>query len=470
MHKHLKNWDKLSKEQYREKQGAALHRFLKDQVLKYSPLYKELFKSSGLGPDDIRSIDDLSKIPFTFKKDIAPTKEDPSKPRRLILQPDESTYASTIGPGKKLELLSNKLTTGRSFKDQVLDEYLPICFIATTGRTANPTPFVYTSRDMLLFKEAATRIFTVADVHRSRDFALNAFPYAPHLAFWIVYQGGVATGTPMFHTGGGKVFGTEKIVSTIKSVGATIVVGIPGYIYHIMRQAAERGMDYSKVRMVVLGAERVTRGMKRRLKELLESCGAKDPVILSTLGFTEARVAWIECPLRNSTRESSGYHLYPDLEIMEIVNPETGKEVAEGGIGRACLYMPRLARVGCDSISDRGLCPRRNHVEAMPRLRAKRSASEFRYHPSERQGRAEFLESERHAGRFQQLFSDPRARSTVSLNGRWKSQRKISIRSTSTKCMFTWRQNPVWIRESSRRRSGRKCMKRWKSTSGSFIF
>ncbi len=327
------NWDRMDPESMRERQGAMLHRFLKTQVLPFSPYYRELFKRERLTADDIRSLDDLRKLPFTSKRDIAPSAEDPERPRRFILQPDPKTYSSKIGLGKKLGLIRDRLLTGRKLPDLVLDEYLPVKFIATTGRSARPTPFIYTRYDLKLFREAARRLFVLTGIQRDKDTIINIFPYAPHLAFWIVYQAGIEAGAPVFHTGGGKVLGTDKIIAVTQAYRATVLVGIPGYLYHMLRIASERGSDMSTVRMVVLGAERVTVGLKRRLKVLLESMGAKDPVILSTYGFTEARTAWIECPSEDTITESMGYHLYPDIEIIEVVDPETGKAVGEGEAG-----------------------------------------------------------------------------------------------------------------------------------------
>jgi phenylacetate-coenzyme A ligase PaaK-like adenylate-forming protein len=328
-----KNWDRIDWRTAREKQGAILHRFLKTQVLPFSPYYRELFMKEKLTADDIRSVNDLRKIPFTRKADIAPTKDDPAKPRKFILQPDPEKYASSISLGKKLGLMRMKLVTGRDLKDLVLDEYLPIMFIATTGRSAVPTPFVYTRHDFRLFSAAARRLFELTGLRRDKDIVANIFPYAPHLAFWIVSQAGQEAGALVFHTGGGKVMGTEKIIKTVESLRTSFVVGIPGYIYHIFRIASEEGRDFSQVRMVVLGAERVTPGLKRKLVALLESMGAKNPSVLSTYGFTEARTAWIECPSEDTITGSTGYHLYPDLEIFEIVNPDTGEEVPEGESG-----------------------------------------------------------------------------------------------------------------------------------------
>jgi len=332
-----KNWDHLDPATVKKRQGAMLHRFLKNQVLKYSPFYKDLFKRAGISADDIKSLADLRKIPFTGKEDIAPTVEFPDKPRQLVLQPDPETYASTIGPGKKLGLLWEKIKSGRDMRELVLDEYLPTFFIATTGRTANPTPFLYSTRDNSLFKEAARRLFRISGMIRDKDFVINVFPYAPHLAFWIVYQCGIESGLPMFHTGGGKIYGTDRIIPSIEKLKATVLVGIPGYIYHLTRLAAERNADFSNLRLVVLGAERVTKGYKQRLFELLTSLGADNPMILSTYGFTEARCAWLECPVENSLEDSTGYHLYPDLHIFEIIDPVSLEPVGEGESGEIVI-------------------------------------------------------------------------------------------------------------------------------------
>ena len=56
---------------------------------------------------------------------------------------------------------------------------------------------------------------------------------------------------------------------------------------------------------------------------MLNAQGARNVYIFGTYGFTEARTAWAECPTENHL--SSGYHLYPDKEIFEIIDPATGE-------------------------------------------------------------------------------------------------------------------------------------------------
>ena len=320
-------WDNIRKDEMKRIQGAKLSRFIREQLFPFSPYYRKLFERECLRPDDFRTFDDLRKIPFSSKADIAPTADDPARPRQIILQPDPSTIKDHLSLGKKLHLLGCKIR-GMEPAKIITEEYLPIHFIATTGRTANSTPFVYSMRDLERLGEVGRRLYTVAGMNQ-KDVAFNIFPYAPHLAFWVVALGAMRIGVPCFNTGGGKVLGTEKIISTASRMRATVLTGVPGYIYHLLRVAVEMKANLSSVRTIALGAERATAGHKQRMIEMLRELGSPKPVILGTYGFTEARTAWVECP----GERTYGYHLYPDFEIFEIINPETGNPVGEGEEG-----------------------------------------------------------------------------------------------------------------------------------------
>jgi phenylacetate-CoA ligase len=107
----------------------------------------------------------------------------------------------------------------------------------------------------------------------------------------------------------------------------TALVGTPGFVYHLLRTGREKGTDLSHVRTVVLGAEKVPPGLKRKMLDALQACGAGEVRIAGTYGFTEARMAWGECPA--GPDESPGYHLFPDLGVFEVIDPETGRAVGE---------------------------------------------------------------------------------------------------------------------------------------------
>ncbi|MCK5943125.1 MAG: AMP-binding protein, partial [Planctomycetes bacterium] len=169
----------------------------------------------------------------------------------------------------------------------------------------------------------------------------NVFPYAPHLAFWQVFFAGQATGMMALSTGGGKVMGSTGDLRAISRLRADALIGVPGYVYHLLRRAVADGLDLSSIRCVVLGAERVPPGLKDKIVALLAATGAHDVRVFGTYGFTEARMAWAECPTKDNAY--TGYHLYPDLAVFEVVDPETGEVVPDGEDGEL-VFTPLNAR------------------------------------------------------------------------------------------------------------------------------
>ena len=72
-------WHQLPEKIVRQLQAEKLRRYLRDVVLPFSPHYREIFRSLRLSADDIRSVDDLRRLPFTSKSDLLPTSEKPAR-------------------------------------------------------------------------------------------------------------------------------------------------------------------------------------------------------------------------------------------------------------------------------------------------------------------------------------------------------------------------------------------------------
>ena len=324
------NWKTLShmpRREYEELQNRKLRAFLRYQIFPYHPYYKRLFRAKGIDVYDIKTTDDLQKIPFTSKGDIAPTADDPRKYTDFVLQPDETSLKKYAPKTKLFKMLLKGLLRGKdAARHDVVYEYKPVHMHFTTGRTALPTPFLYTSYDMDLFKEGASRLFDVIDVNPDY-IGVSAFPYAPHMAFWLAYHAAMKMMITGLHTGGGKIMGTPNIIRAIERMKANFVVAIPGYGYHLFREASEQKRDFSSVKIVVFGGERVAPGFKEKVHEFLKSMGASDVKLLSTYASTETKCGWVEC------RDDSGYHTYPDLEFIETIDPKTGERVGEGEEG-----------------------------------------------------------------------------------------------------------------------------------------
>jgi phenylacetate-coenzyme A ligase PaaK-like adenylate-forming protein len=330
----MKNWKVLvrtPKEQLQLMQNSMLHKFINEQVYPFSPHYNKLFNDHNIDPKKIRTVADLRHVPFSSKSDFLPTPENSDRARDFILQPTQDKIKKAWGLNKLIPLAIDKIVKGDAYVQEKIEyEYRPNFLTATTGRSTAPVAFYYTPYDIRRLSLAGARLSNVFNFARDGK-NINVFPYAPHLAFWQVAMGGFETGIFSLSTGGGKVLGTEAHLRLITRVKPTILIGVPGYIYHLIRVCVEQNIDLSSLKTIVLGAEKVTTGMKEKMLAMLAKCGADRPYIMGTYGFTEAKMAWGECPTHKTV--SSGYHMYPDMEIIEVVDPVTNEVLGEGEPG-----------------------------------------------------------------------------------------------------------------------------------------
>jgi phenylacetate-coenzyme A ligase PaaK-like adenylate-forming protein len=326
-----KNLTRLSSRQLRNLQSHKLQQFINIYLYPFSPHYRKLFDSHKLDPRQIKTVADLKHIPFTSKKDFISQGSRNDKFRDFVLQPDPETIRTYWPASKLIPLAATKLLRGAGYvQDRLGDEYRPIFMTFTTGTTHDPVPFVYTNYDIQNLYTSGSRMLDLFDIAPGERI-VNMFPYAPHLAFWQVVFGGLASRVLILSTGGGKVMGTEGNIKSLLRMKPSVVLGVPSYVYHVLRTAREKGCKLDFVKKVVLGASKTTEVFKMRVAELLAEMGAKDVSVFGTYGFTEARSAWAECPVKSGT--SSGYHLYPDKEIFEVVDPKTGDVKGEGEDG-----------------------------------------------------------------------------------------------------------------------------------------
>ena len=338
MKSHLLNtqWQRLPKDVILRLQAEKLHRYLRDVVVPFSAHYREVFKQRGLRADSIKTVEDLEQIPFTSKIDLVNTPDHPQRARDFVLIPDQRLLSS------RPSTILRALTRGREQVRREFEvEYRPIFMTSTTGRSADPIPFLYTSHDIDHLSVAGKRVMEVCDA--KRDYRLlNMFPYAPHLAFWLTHYASTEFGVFTVGTGGGKVMGTEGNLRLIQKIKPDVLIGMPTFLYHVLQQAVEEGQRCEGLKRLVLGGEKAAEGIRRKLRNLAAKLGSPNVDVVATYGFTEAKMAWAECPVQ--TDESpSGYHLYPDLGIFEVVDPKTGVGVPEGDPGEL-VFTPLDAR------------------------------------------------------------------------------------------------------------------------------
>lgn len=304
-----------------------MQRLIREELYPFSAWYRRVFDDAKLDPRSVRSVADLARLPFTTKQDLLAAQSDPARRTDFVLKPSPDSIRAHWPLLRKLALLAG----GERAKAVLRHAYTPNFLTFTTGRSSEPVAFAYTPHDLEVLGEAIARMFDIARIDSADERVVNLFPFAPHLAFWALTIGGFTTGRMVVPSGGGKVMGTDGSLKLAERIGATALVGTPGFLYHMLRAAREQRRNLSRVHTVVLGAEKVPPGLKLKMHEALSACGAGKVTILGTYGFTEARMAFAECP--TSYDVSSGYHVYPDLGVFEVVDPASGQPVADGADG-----------------------------------------------------------------------------------------------------------------------------------------
>lgn len=326
-------FSRASRAEQRAVQDAHLRRHVQQELVPFSAHYRRVFAEAGVSPDQVRGVDDLRRLPLTTKQDLLAAQSDPRTTRDFVLVPTPESIKQSWPLSRKLPLLFG----GDEAKEALRKDYTPNFATFTTGRSSDPVLFLYTPHDIRILCEVGARMLDVHGIHDVDARIVNTFPFAPHLAFWQSAFGGFETGRFMMSTGGGKVMGTAGNLRILEKMATTCILGTPGFVYHLLREGVEKRVKLDKVRLVVLGAEKVTPGLKAKMSESLAAMGSKDVTISGTYGFTEARMAFSECPTAHDV--SSGYHIYPDLGVFEVVDVKTLEPVKEGETGEL-VYTP----------------------------------------------------------------------------------------------------------------------------------
>lgn len=343
----MNDWRKLSflpAKELRGIQNRQLQNFISSKLYPFSPYYRNLFDAHKIKPQHIKTVEDLKIIPFTKKEDLLPTQDNPKRFMDFILQPDEALIKKYLPKDKLLRMGLLKIIKGQGYLKCLLEkEYRPIFLTATTGTTNQSISFLYSDYDIENLRISGYRLLEVF-AGSSEIRIVNLFPYAPHLAFWQTVFAGLSHCAFILSTGGGKTMGTQANIDAVAKIRPNVVVGVPSYVYHLVRTAAEQNKDFSFVEKVILGASAVPLGFKQKLAVLLRGMGARHVRVMGTYGFTEAKCAWGECPTH--LKVSSGYHIYPDKEIFEVIDPDTGEVKREDEDGEL-VYTAIDARGSC---------------------------------------------------------------------------------------------------------------------------
>ena len=270
-----------SREQIKAWQDEKLVRQVKN-VWDNVPHYRKKMEAKGLTPDDIKSVDDLYKLPFVTKADL------------------RETYPNGMA--------------ARPLKDCVRIH-------ATSGTTGKRVMGFYTQHDLDLWEDCVARAITAAG-GTSEDICQVAYGYG-------MFTGGLGL------DGGSRKVGcltvpissanTDRQLTFIQDLGSTILCCTPSYAAYLGESMKEAGMtpDTIPLKIGIFGAEAWSEEMRRDIEKTM---GIKAYDIYGLTELSGPGVAY-ECS------EQTGLHINEDHFIAEIIDPDTGEVLPEGAKG-----------------------------------------------------------------------------------------------------------------------------------------
>lgn len=247
------------------------------------PFYRARMDEAGIAPDDIRSIDDIVKLPFMQKKD-----------------------------------LRDNYPTGM-FATPLTDI---VRFHASSGTTGKPIVAGYTRHDIDNWSEGIARCFTAYGVNKD-DIAQISYGYGLFTGGLGVHEGATRVGCGVLPASTGN---TAKQLMLMKDLGSTVLCSTPSYALHLA-ESIEQGdvvsADDLKLRIGVFGAEPWTDAMRHTLEEKLHIKA------FDIYGLTEVSGPGVggECECQHGT------HIWEDMFYPEIIDPVTLQPVVDGDEG-----------------------------------------------------------------------------------------------------------------------------------------
>ena len=271
----------MSREDMRRLQTKRLIETVK-RCYENVPFYKKKMDQKGIRPEDIKSIDDITKLPFTTKHDLR----------------DEYPFGLQAVP-----------------MEQVVRVH------ASSGTTGKPVVATYTQNDLDNWAEGVARVLAVGDIGPG-DVVQVSYGYGLFTGGLGAHQGANKLGAIQLPTSAGN---SEKQVMLMKDFGTTALCCTPSYALHlteVMKKCDIKKEDL-KLRVGFFGAEPWTWGIRRELEDKL---GIK---AIDIYGLTEMSGPGVggECQYQDGT------HVWEDMFYPEIVNPDTLEPVAPGERG-----------------------------------------------------------------------------------------------------------------------------------------
>lgn len=308
-------WDRLDAEAQAREQRELLRRQLTDHVGPHSPLWRARFSLLGRSPAGIASLEDLGSLPALGEGDVS-RGGDPADMAELVLRGDESGFAlHADGPVLRKALLSR--LRDRDYYRRIVDSEQRATSFAWTGLGFR-WPVAYTRGDLDVVARAGARAWAVLGLTPD-DPLLAISPPEPTPATVALHYAALAAGAPAISVADD----TEALRSAARLLPPT-VLALPAERLGLLAELFSADGDWNGLHtLLVLGMP--DPAMRQQARRWLP-----DEVAVLVLHVPSGgRLPWVEC---RPGGEASGLHTMPDLEIVQLVDAETGEPTAAADI------------------------------------------------------------------------------------------------------------------------------------------
>jgi len=249
-------------------------------------LFRSRMDERGLSPEDVRSLDDIQKLPFTKKVDLRDT-----YPFGLIASPMEDVVRLHVSSG-------------------------------TTGK---PIVVAYTKQDLDVWTSVAMRCLAGCGLHRG-DIIQIAYGYGLFTGGLGAHYGAEALGATVVPASAGKA---DRQIMLMKDFGVTAMCCTPSYFLHLIECAESMGLDMKDlpIRAGIFGAEPWTDSMRKHIEK---KSGIE---AFDIYGLSEIIGPGVGC----ECRQHDGLHIFEDHFYPEVIDPETGETQPDGSEGELVL-------------------------------------------------------------------------------------------------------------------------------------
>lgn len=275
-------WEFKPREEITELQVERLRKTL-GHVAANVPFYGRKLREAGVGPDDIRSLDDLPRLPFTVKQDLR----------------DHYPFDLFAVPMERVARIH-----------------------ASSGTTGKMTVVGYTLKDIDSWAELMGRTLACAGAVKG-DIVHNAYGYGLFTGGLGVHYGAEKLGLTVIPISGGL---TKRQIMVLQDFGGTILTCTPSYALNLAEVMAEMGVDPAslKLKVGIFGAEPWSESMREEIERKL----AIDAVDIYGLSEIMGPGVAQEC-----VQGKRGPHVFEDHFIPEIIDPATGESLPYGERG-----------------------------------------------------------------------------------------------------------------------------------------